>query len=191
MYKRESAPPTRSKNVRPSTPAAFFDSERPRPMAGEPFGADGYIHHVPAAYGISVRAHGAPANTGRYSATGLANLIDEFICKNGIDRKSVKNIYLRSCYARSGGIFSQATALANITGLKVFAVEGKYRRQHESEMRATVPNRFSLVRALSKTGNQAMFNVVDPGVSLLRWARTRTAGSQGAVPRDGHDGADG
>jgi hypothetical protein len=145
----------------------------------EPFGAGSYVRYDPSAYRITVQSHGAPGNTGHKRASAVAEVIDNFMLERGIEKSSVKYLYLQSCWARSGGVFSQAAALANITGFKVYSVGGKYSEQRRGEMKVTEPNRFELVRALSKTGNLVMFGVTQAALA----ARSRLRGLAGAAAR--------
>ncbi len=180
MYKNVSAPPAQCRERRPAPRSA----ELQKAVINEPFGRDGYIRYMPSAYSITIRAHGAPADTAHHSASGLKKVICGFMKRNGIERTAVKNIYLQSCYGRDGWIFSQSAALANVTGLKVFSVHGKYREQRDSDMKVTGPNRSSFVRSLSKQGNKALYRVIEPGVSVISMFRRISSGRAASAQAD-------
>jgi len=146
-----------------------------------PLGADSFVRYDPSAYRIVVRAHGAPGNTGHKSAAAVARVIDNFMLERRIEKSKVKYLYLQSCWARTGGIFSQAAALANITGFKVYSVKGRYNEQRRNEMKVTEPNRFEFVRALSKTGNKVMFGVTEAGLAVASRARGAAGGASAAA----------
>lgn len=166
--------------VTPPTPRARSYSAGMQ--SNGPFGPDSFVRYEPSFYRIVVQAHGAPGNTGHKSAAAVAKVIDNFMLERRIQKSNVKYLYLQSCWARSGGLFSQAAALANITGFKVLSVKGRYSEQRRNEMKVTEPNRFEFVRALSKTGNKVMFGVTEAGLSLV----ARTSGAAGGASAAAH-----